>query len=222
MNTKLIKYNSSNTQCILFFNGWGMDSNAIHHLETTGFDVFEFHDYATLELPNIDLQKYSNIYLVAWSMGVWASKKVFTNSSIQFTKTIAINGTEMPMHNTYGIVNDVFTGTLENWNDTVRTKFNIRMCGGRSAFQLLQKNMSLRSIENQKQELQIIYNAICNGEVPSKFVWNSALIGEQDSIFTPENQKKYWLGKTNWFTLPFPHYPFERFNSWKQIIDFGE
>ena len=41
MEINHIQINSGSKRCILFFNGWGMDSNSIKHLDGKGFDLIE-------------------------------------------------------------------------------------------------------------------------------------------------------------------------------------
>ena len=60
---------------ILFFNGWGMDENAVKHLK-----IPENHELKILSYPynikDIDFEKYNEKYLVAWSFGVYYASKL--------------------------------------------------------------------------------------------------------------------------------------------------
>lgn len=221
MQTNILHYSHLNTRCILFFNGWGMDGNAIKHIQPQDFDIIECNNYTVIDDFSIDFSKYNEIFVIAWSMGVWAAQEIISQNSISFIKSIAINGTGLPMDNTMGIPYDMFKGTLDSWSEIVRTKFNMRMCGGRTEFQNLQQAMPQRTVENQKHELQSIFSKISDTAPLSQLKWDCAIIGEQDFIFTAENQKKYWTDKTKWFTLPIPHYPFAGFTKWEEIIEFG-
>lgn len=222
MEINQIQINSGSKSCILFFNGWGMDSNSIKHLDCKGFDLIEIHDYSDLSNFTFDNKNYESIYLVAWSMGVWAAMNVFQNSTLKFAKKIAINGTGKPMHDSLGIARAVFEGTMNSWDESTRTKFNIRMCGNRLGFQNSQENMSNRSVENQKNELVAIYNQLQNQKQDIVFEWDTAIIGEQDFIFTSENQKNYWQTQVKCITLPIPHYPFAQETSWEDILNKAE
>src|SRR5690554_4753505 len=125
-------HKSQNSSCILFFNGWGMDEHAVSHLNSEGFDVCMMYDFNPLEqIPNI-FDSYTKLYLVAWSLGVYAAGFALYNSPLHFEKKIAINGTGEPIDDRYGIPEQIFTTTLNTWNEKNRERFNIRMCGGHS------------------------------------------------------------------------------------------
>ncbi|MCL2326989.1 MAG: DUF452 family protein [Bacteroidetes bacterium] len=240
-------------KCILFFNGWGMDCNAVKHLQSNDYDVFVCYDYRDLDVErsrndiSTILNSYKETYLIAWSLGVWVAEQVGAKdfSPLQFTKTIAINGTPLPIDNNYGIAEMVFEHTLANWNETNRKKFNARMCGGNVQLQEWQTFMSARSCEEQLQELQQLFTAIQNPPSTSflrrqespfcdeilnlqlgaaKQVqhdgvkWTEAIIGSNDLIFTTKNQHNYWQNVTNCRTLPLPHFPFAEFQSWDEIL----
>lgn len=213
-------------KCILFFNGWGMDCNAAKHLQHDEYDVFTCYDYRDLCIKPIlssqlsFLDSYKEIYLVAWSLGVWVAERVLTPHFSKFTKTIAINGTPQPVDNNFGIVEQVFVHTLENWNEHNRKKFNARMCGGNAQLSEWQSFMSERSCEEQQEELQFLYDAIRNNLQKNNHgkTWTETIIGSNDLIFTAKNQQNYWHSAVNYRILPLPHFPFANFTSWNEII----
>ena len=217
MNTQWLSktYESS---CIVFFNGWGMDSHAVQHLGTEGYDVCMVHNYTDFaEIP--DVHEYKNVIIVAWSMGIWAANMYCNTYSISYSKAIAINGTGTPMHNEKGIPNDVFIATSEHWNENTRSRFNMRMCGGKKAYEELGAYMSKRPANEQKTELEAIHKKIIRSASPEPIKWNKAIIGENDLIFSSKNQKNYWLDTANSITLPLPHFPFHLFQTWKDVLE---
>ncbi|MDR2963154.1 MAG: DUF452 family protein [Bacteroidales bacterium] len=214
---------SKTERCILFFNGWGMDCNAVNHLQHSDYDVYMFYDYQNFEedfknfSPNFS--SYKEISVIAWSLGVWVAQKILAPFRHTFTKTIAINGTPQPIHNEYGIAEAVFANTLAKWNEVSRKKFNARMCGGNSQLTECQQYMSARNCENQLEELHYLYNNITSHPCNSTNFYSVALIGENDLIFTAKNQENYWQNVAKFQTLPLPHFPFAAFNSWNEILD---
>mgnify|MGYP000854052731 FL=1 len=206
-------------ECIVFCNGWGMDIHAVQHLKNNEYDICVISNYDSFqnELPNFT--SYSKVHLIAWSMGVWAASKLFEHQADMFDKKIAINGTGCPIHNTYGINEQVFIGTLTSWNDSTRKRFDARMCGGNKEYAQMKHYMSARTSDNQQKELQSLYNAINIDSNTDEFVWTAAIIGEQDMIFTSENQKNYWSTRTKSITLPVPHFPFHKIETWKEILE---
>lgn len=209
-------------ECILFFNGWGMDLNAVSHLQTEYFDVFECSNYSNIAVNFECLLHYKKVHIVAWSMGVWACMQVGNTIPIPIAQSIAINGTGAPMHNTMGIPNAIFKGTLDAWNDDARTKFTMRMFGSRTEWQQSQQYVSKRTSNDQKNELFQIFNSLQNNDTVTDFMWSVAVIGERDYIFTAENQQNYWQSQVKWFILPIPHYPFAGYTSWDEILNLAE
>ncbi|MDW7693754.1 DUF452 family protein [Flammeovirgaceae bacterium SG7u.111] len=211
-----------NKKCILFFNGWGMDENAIKPLGFEEVNLCHFNKYTELEeLENwldetIDLAP-TQLYLVAWSMGVWAAEQVLSNSKLTFEKKVAINGTGKPVSKEFGIPEPIFRGTLEGWDEANRTKFNLRMMGGRANYQAWSAQLPQRTPEEQKTELQAIYENSKEAK-PNGFVWDKAIIGTKDLIFPSQNQHYFWEGKCEIEERNIPHFPFGEIKDWEELI----
>ena len=89
---------------LLFFAGWGMDETPFLQIRPTDKDWLICYDYRSLEFDAIILQEYSEITLIAWSMGVWAASQIMKQYlSLPLSQSIAINGTLYPIHETKGI-----------------------------------------------------------------------------------------------------------------------
>lgn len=90
---------------LLFFAGWGMDETPFLQIQPrTDNDWLICYDYRSLEFDAIILQEYSEITLIAWSMGVWAASQIMKQyPSLPLSQSIAINGTPYPIHETKGI-----------------------------------------------------------------------------------------------------------------------
>ncbi|PCH76129.1 MAG: hypothetical protein COB98_07170 [Flavobacteriaceae bacterium] len=206
-----------NTDCILFFNGWGMDENTVNHLDRKGFDICMFYDYKTIHPEEIALSSYSRVYVVSWSLGVWVTGFVIDALGVNVSKSIALNGTQLPVDLCYGIPPQVFENTFTNWDERNRKKFNRRVLGGKSAFELYEHKLVSRNVVEQQVELGVILKLVKQTTV-TNFCFDTALIGQQDLIFSPENQWEFWKRKAMVVEFMLPHYPFNYFNSWKQII----
>ena len=207
-----------NKDCILFFNGWGMDENIVAHLDVGKFDICMFYDYNPISKIDEDFDKYNNIYLVAWSLGVWVSAKLLSQTKIKIAKAIAINGTQKPIDTDNGIYPKIFKVTLETWNERNRNKFNMRMFGGKSEYVKFNNLATIRDVENQKLELSYIFKEIFSGKV-FEINFDCAILGSNDLIFTSKNQLNYWKEKTRIVEKDIPHYPFSIFENWRKIID---
>lgn len=207
-----------NNECILFFNGWGMDAKAVSHLDFDGFDVCMYHDYNSLSFEYEDYIEHQKMYLVAWSLGVWISSEIISQSNIKIEKAIALNGTLQPIDETNGIAPAVYDATMENWDETNRLKFNMRMMGGRKQYEQLLDRASSRNADDQKSELMYIRKEVLTGKKP-EINFDTAFIGSNDMIFLPANQKNYWNGRVAIVEKEVPHYPFGAFENWGQIIE---
>ncbi|MDA3845346.1 MAG: DUF452 family protein [Vallitaleaceae bacterium] len=207
----------NNTNCILFFNGWGMDEHAIAHLALGDFDICMLSDYNPITSLEEELSKYNEVYLLAWSLGVWAASKVLSSLHIKFAKSIAINGTQNPIHDTEGIPTAIFNNTLHSWDDRNRKKFSMRMFGGRDLMETHQENLSNRNTQNQKDELAAIKDAVESSKIDA-LTFDVAVIGKNDLIFIADNQFNYWNNKTRVIEMDIPHFPFDSFTSWNEII----
>ncbi|NJO89581.1 MAG: DUF452 family protein [Chloroflexia bacterium] len=214
---KLWLNKSGNKNCILFFNGWGMDENAVKHLNVDNYDVCMFYNYSSIENIEFDRGQYGNVYLVAWSLGVWAASVLINPEKVGFEKVIAINGTQIPKNETLGIHPTTFENTIKKWTPRNRDKFNMRILGGKDAFLKWNSLLSLRACEEQKFELEFINNQI-NDKPIHNIKFDYSIIGEKDLIFLHENQVNFWKGKTNLIEMDLPHYPFGNFTSWDQLI----
>ena len=58
---------------LLFFAGWGMDETPFLQIRPTDTDWMVCYDYRSLEFDTDLLQEYSEIRLIAWSMGIWVA-----------------------------------------------------------------------------------------------------------------------------------------------------
>ncbi len=192
-----------------------MDEEVIKPLATGNYDLLEVHDYSSLS-PLPPLPKYRETILIAWSLGVYAA----ANSKITADLAIAINGTLYPVDQQYGIAPEIFSATITNWHEKGRHKFNRRMCGDRETLAQFTSNAPRRSIIDQQQELKAIAARTQNKPCPRN-IFDVALVSNRDRIIPPAAQLAYWnKEQCPIISLEAPHYPFNLWNSWKELIDF--
>lgn len=55
---------------MLFFAGWGSEENLFRHPVEEGYDYLLCFDYRTLDFDYTQIEGYTEIRLLAWSMGV--------------------------------------------------------------------------------------------------------------------------------------------------------
>lgn len=207
----------SGGQVIVFFNGWGMDVRSVAHLKTKK-DLVVCSDYRSLECEKFpDLSSYEKVFLVAWSMGVWAAANVCAGRDIVFSRTVAFNGTERPIDDYYGIPPKVYELTEKGMNERGREKFFSRMLTGEEEKKRFAENKPSRILQEQLEELRFIRKA--SSELKNCIRWNSAYISEKDAIVSPEHQKNWWEGKSEIRNIPGGHYPFFHFSNWEEFVE---
>ena len=189
----------------LFFAGWGMDVRPFFdYCSPEGNDLLICYDYRTLDFDYSQIQSYEKIYLVGWSMGVWAASQVFADIRYHL-ESIAVNGTNYPVDDSRGIPKTVFEGTLEGLSDVTLRKFYRRMCGSAESLQNFLRRAPRRPVDELREELLRIGEQ-CMSLPFSSFKWDKVVVGLQDRIFAPENQLRAFADSATIITEDVPHY----------------
>jgi len=209
---------NNNKSIILFFNGWGMDDRVIAHINHTKYDVVMFNEYHNFNFDKSILDGYEQIFIVAWSLGVWVANNIIQSHNVKVNKTIAINGTLQPIDNLKGISFDIFQGTIDNWNESTRTKFQTRMFKSRQIFSQNINKLPIRTIAEQKDELIALQKAILSQTLESA-IWDKVYCGTDDLIFGHINQKQAWQNASNIIDKEMSHFPFLELNNWDTIVE---
>lgn len=221
MQTNLI-HQEGNDRLLIFFTGWGTTPEVAAHLQLPErCDYLTAYDYRTVSPQDLPaLGAYQEVYMAGWSMGVWALD-ILAEHLPSPTKAVAINGTPLPMHNLYGIPDDIFRGTLEGLDDANRERFNRRMCGGKKLLAVF-NSFSARSTEELREELYGTYLQVRDlpDDTPPKLPWSKAIVATKDLIVPTSNQLAYW-GRYHIATTLLEgigHYPLMEYQSWDQIF----
>ena len=199
--------NERRERLLLFFAGWGMDETPFLHIYPKETDWMVCSDYRTLDFDDEQISQYKEITVIGWSMGVWAAAQVMQkHPELPIKQRIAINGTLFPIHETLGIAPAIYEGTLQRLNEVTLQKFQRRMCGSSTAYRSYLNIAPMRSIESLKEELVAIRDCSLSTPTPI-FLWEKAIIGKMDRIFSPENQERAWSGRAASLQLiDAPHY----------------
>lgn len=197
MQFKFFKTNENSKKLLLFFNGYGMEDDFLTEVQIPNdFNCLIAYDYQNFDnLTNFfdTINRFNELTLVAWSLGVSASSYIFgtINRNYKLKKAIAINGTLDVLSNTNGIGDSVFEGTVKNWDiEVARKKFFQRVAGSIANFNRLDMPKN-RSQESQKSELISLYH-LYKSEANFAQIFDQVYIGKSDKIFPSENQKNYW------------------------------
>lgn len=177
---------------LLFFAGWGADEHLFPYAPPAGYDFLLCYDYTDEQFDYSLLEPYSEIRLLAWSLGVWTAARTLSVHTGKLKQCIALNGTQYPIDDTRGIPSAIFEGTLTRFTEQALHKFRRRMCGSNKELQTFLKHGPARTPESLRAELAALYQRILSHPEPQFFPWDHALIGAQDLIFPTANQQNAW------------------------------
>ncbi len=230
--------NNQSKKLILFFADWGMDEKACSHLWGKDYDIITIFNYTDFYLDICKAVncrqwmmyntcpiyrtfcKYSDIYIVAYGAGVWASSLIFSKylkhleskgkfSIIRLLKKIksavAINGTLSPVSNIWGIKQKIFNSTAEALGREVEKLSESRTSCSSSSFwnkyygRVFNNNLQLqeRYLSNTPlRGTEDVYNELLAMKEQYIFSngisWNKVIISRQDHIVPTSNQKRFW------------------------------
>lgn len=190
----------------LIFLGWGMDMNSIPPALRLPNSTY-FYSYA--ENPKFTPDSHTQYTVYAWSFGVYIAPILINKWGISshVVSATAINGTCIPVNDSFGIPVSIAQGTLDNLSEASRQKFNIRMFTSRTEYSENQQYFSKRNIEDLRKELTFFINLAMSENkknasdkdsslyqhTPSKNTfYTKAIVGTQDRIFPPQNQLAFW------------------------------
>lgn len=210
MKQFFIKNNSN--KLLLFFSGWGCDEHEFEHLRANS-DVLIFYDYTNLNY-NFDFSKYSEINMLAFSAGVFIGS-IFKHA-FKINKKIALSGNPYLFDEKLGLSNDiqnVLTNiTVDNCNDFAKN-YLVKTDDEYKNFH--NSNRTLESCNEEFEALKSIYHHEYQN---IKDTYNIALIGDNDPIFNPENQKLYYKDRLT-IIKNARHNIFFRVTSFDEIIN---
>lgn len=202
---------------IVFVLGWGCDHAVVEHLATSlpdSCDILCIYDYRVMgQAP--DLNKYERKYLFAWSFGVWVAEQIFAGNETCFTRAIAFCGSPYPVDERYGIAPKRLQITIKGFARVGTDEFNKRTYG--VFYDRIASQLNCRDLQSNVDELIALYHASLQSYT-AKLIWDRAIIGSEDVIFSCENLKHYWGIRGE--VLPLQHYPFEDANLILRELDF--
>lgn len=184
----------SHPRLLLFFAGWGADETPFKAYLPAKCDYMICYDYRTLDFDISLINQYQEIHIVGWSMGVWAATQVLSqqaNKCLPIRSSVAINGTPYPVDEQRGIPPVIYQGTLEGLAGVSLHKFLRRMCLNGGAFKAFLEITPRRPLEELREEL-IEIEQMYHTLPPPSFQWKKAIIGSNDRIIPPSNQKQAW------------------------------
>lgn len=227
MQYELLRSGESTERLVVYFSGWALGVSSVAHLgQPESADLLIVWDHRTAAL-DFDFSPYSQLYLVAWSMGVWSADRFFAERPDLRSKLIhgtALAGTGYPIEERYGIPEAGYLATLEALHTLPRKRFNRRMVGGKSHRALLAE-IEGRTTEELAEELSSPYNYERERPhpVPKPHVrelWSEAWLAGHDLIVPLSSQQAYW-SESGIPTRLFPdsmHYLLGGVTRWSELL----
>lgn len=183
--------NSGEDRLIAIYAGWAMDYRPFTGLKRAGYDILVFWDYNSFDFDSNLLARYSEICVVAWSLGVYAAAVTTPAYADRVSLKLAINGTLTPVDDLCGIPRKVYEGTLDGLDERNLHKFYRRVCGSRTAYAAFEEHLPERSIDELRGELaQFLPDDIFAPMLDARF--DHAVISADDAIFPSANQARAW------------------------------
>ncbi len=207
--------NHNSSELIVFFAGWGCDYNQFVNLHDTS-DVLILYDYQDLEL-NFDFNKYANIYLLAYSAGVFVSC-LLSDKIPDVRKKIAVCGNPYLFDKKLGIspthLQVLQNISLDNYLD-FRRKYMVFSDNEYARYNELQSLRSLESCQSELAYLQQLYFEYKDKIVPC---FDKAIVAADDLLFNLNAQKDFYKEKLS--IIPNArHHIFFRFNSFEELLN---
>lgn len=192
---------------IVFFNGWGMDNKAVDHLTIPKNYEVKIVNFP-YDLDSSIFKNYENVIAIGWSFGSYYLCKYLNYNNIKLDKVISINGVPETIGE-FGIPERIFEATLKNLTPETLKEFYHNM--GVTSETLF----SNRDFQEIKAELQYFKDNYS----PEKNVFSKVFIGKKDRIIPTLRQEKYYNSHNiEASIIQCPHYPFNFFKSWLDII----
>lgn len=208
-------YQNNNSQdLIVFFAGWGCDYNQFTNLHDNK-DVLILYDYQDLNL-DFDFTKYSNIYIIAYSAGVFIAS-IFADTIPNVRQKVALCGNPYLFDEKLGISQatiQVFRDiTLDNYLD-FRRKY---MVFDDDEYKMYNNLESLRTIESCANELIALGKMYKAKKTQINPIFDKAIMAENDLIFDLQTQKKFYNDKV-YVIKNAKHHIFFHFKSFEDLL----
>lgn len=176
---------------ILIFAGWSTSPGLYDSVSRPGWDVAVAWDYDDLSLPQEIWERYRSVVVYAWSLGVFAAERALAGHHV--TAAFALNGTGTPVDDLTGIPEAIYEGTRRGLDRRNLTRFRRRMAGDSSLFAMLSARLDPEpDIPALQRHLEVIAKASRTPAAGAPMAWHRVFISDNDRIFPPEAQRRYW------------------------------
>lgn len=187
---------------ILFFSGFASMPKHFSSLKMPkNHDLLFCYDYQNLDFDYEILANYSEICVIAWSMGVAVASRLDLAGAKFY---LGINGTNYGIDKLFGIHPSIFQKTARSFD--IKAFYSLMSVG----------NLAINPNRNYQNELFALLE-ICNNFKPKIFAWDKAIISKNDKIF-PVNPSRKFHANTEILELEAGHFVFDKFKNWDEIL----
>ena len=208
--------NNNSRDLITFFAGWGCDRNQFTDLHDHK-DVLIVYDYQDLTL-DFDFSRYENIYVIAYSAGVFVAS-ILADKLPDVRQKTAVCGNPYLFNEKLGISEETIRVckeiTLDNYLE-FRKKY---MVFNEKELERYNKLESLRSIESCENELAALQKMYHTYKTQINPIFDKAVVAENDLIFDVQAQREFYKDKLKVIKNA-RHHIFFHFNSFEDILNF--
>lgn len=195
--------NENSQELILVFGGFASHPSHFAHLKSDK-NVILVYDYENLDFK-FDLNSFSKITLIAFSMGVCVASRVLKD--IEFSQKIAINGTPFGIDKLKGIHPAIFARQIKKFDLTAFKKSLFK------EKENLSKDFIFKDEKSLQKELKMLFDFALE-KYDENFNWDKIYSSNNDEIF-PQNALKNTFSKL--IFLNEPHFAFFHFKTWDEI-----
>ena len=207
--------NNNSDDLIVFFAGWGCDYNQFVSLHDRK-DVLILYDYHDLNL-NFEFDKYANIYVIAYSAGVFIAL-ILAKNIPNIRQKVAVCGNPYLYDEVLGLsaanIQAFKNITLYNYMEFRRQY----MVFSDEEYEKYNQLESLRSVESCESELVAIRKLYDKYKAKIEPIFDKAIVAENDLIFDLQAQKDFDKDKLV-IIHNARHHIFFKFNSFEDILN---
>lgn len=207
--------NNNSRDLIVFFAGWGCDYNQFVNLHDK-LDVLILYDYQNLNLE-FDFEKYSNIYVIAYSAGVFIAS-ILADTIPNVRKRIAVCGNPYLFNETLGLPLEIIKVSNEISADNYLEFRRKYMVFTDEEFNMYNQLESLRTIESCKKELVSLQELYAKQKNKINPLFDRAIVAENDLIFNLVAQRDFYKERL-YIIKNARHHIFFRFNSFEEMLN---
>lgn len=197
MQCKLV-HSERSRRLVLIFAGVGADDMMAYDIDAPGYDVMVVWDYSTLSIDWQCVERYEEICIFAWSIGVYVASQTTQAIDSRVTLRVAVNGTIHPIDSRLGVSEEYFYDLLDSLDERRADEFFGRMCCGAGgeptrAGEIFNLRRPSTSVCQLRAELESVADRTIL-DTPSGMRWDMAFISTADRLFPRFNQLRAWEG----------------------------